>query len=75
MDLSTITPIAEFFTATGPYGLLAIIAVWFNRYQEKKDNEIREVYDKVIELAETQTQAITKVEAAVDALRHAIDRL
>ena len=75
MDPNAISTIAELLTATGPYGLVAILAWAFWRINEKKDRQLRALYDKVVELSEAQTAAITKMEAALVALKEAISDL
>jgi len=72
MDPSGISTIAEILTATGPYGLVALLAWAFWRVNEKKDRQLRALYDQVVALSEAQTAAITKVEAALVALKEAI---
>mgnify|MGYP001293448661 CR=1 FL=1 len=67
--------IAEMLKATGPYGLVAILGYGFWRVIEKKDKEVKELYEKVAQISEAQTAAITKVEAALLALREAIEEL
>ncbi len=67
--------IAEFLKATGPYGLVAVLGWAFWRVSEKKDKEVKDLYEKVAQISEAQTAAITKVEAALLALREAIDEL
>lgn len=69
------TTIAEFLKATGPYGIVAILGWAFWRVSKKKDQEMKELYEKVAQISEAQTSAITKVEAALLALREAIDEL
>ena len=67
--------IADFLKATGPYGIVAILGWGFWRVIEKKDQEVKALYEKVAQISEAQTSAITKVEAALIALREAIDEL
>ncbi len=66
--MDTFTSIADWLRASGPYGLVAVLgyAVW------KKDAQLRELFDKVAELGRSQTEAVTKVEAALVALKEAI---
>ncbi|MBK8009779.1 MAG: hypothetical protein IPK13_00365 [Deltaproteobacteria bacterium] len=45
----------------------------FWRVNEKKDRELKALHEKIVELAEAQTTAIVKVEAALVALRDAIE--
>jgi hypothetical protein len=47
----------------------------FWRINEKKDRELKLLSQKVLEMAEAQTYAITKVEAALVGLRGAIEEL
>ena len=75
MDPSAIAPIADVLSASSPYGVLVFLSWFLFRLQDKKDKEIRDLYQKVVELSEAQTAAITKVESALNALRDAIDRL
>jgi len=72
VDPSTISTIADLLAASGPYGLVCVLAWAFWRVNEKKDRQLRALYDQVVELSETQTAAITKVEAALVALKEAI---
>ncbi len=67
--------VAEFLKATGPYGLVAILGWAFWRINEKKDRELKSLSQKVVSMAEAQTAAITKVEAALVALKEAISNL
>ena len=73
--METYATIAEFLKATGPYGIVAILGWAFWRVGEKKDQEVKELYEKVAQISEAQVSAITKVEAALLALREAIDEL
>jgi hypothetical protein len=67
--------IAQMLQATGPYGLVAILGWAFWRVNEKKDRELKVLGEKVVAMAEAQTAAIIKVEAALVALRDAIEDL
>ncbi len=73
--MTTFAEIAEFLKASGPYGLVAVLGWAFWRVIEKKDYEVKELYEKVAQIAEAQILAISKVEAALVALREAIDEL
>ena len=44
----------------------------FWRVNEKKDRELKDLHATVVRMAEAQTSAITKVEAALVALKEAI---
>lgn len=69
------TSIASWLQATGPYGLVAVLGWAFWRINEKKDRELKALHEKIVVLAEAQTAAVIKVEAALVALRDAIDEL
>ncbi|MBK8482459.1 MAG: hypothetical protein IPL40_15050 [Proteobacteria bacterium] len=69
------TSVAAWLQATGPYGLVAVLGWAFWRVNEKKDRELKALHEKIVELAEAQTAAVIKVEAALVALRDAIDEL
>ncbi|MFW5739869.1 MAG: hypothetical protein ACOC1F_05845 [Myxococcota bacterium] len=73
MNPSGLATFAEILQATGPYGLVAILGWAFWRVNEKKDRELKALHEKIVELAEAQTTAIVKVEAALVALRDAIE--
>ena len=70
-----LTTIATWIEATGPYGLVAVLGWAFWRMNERKDAAIRELYEQVGELSRAQTAAITKMEAALVALKEAISEL
>ena len=72
MDPSSISTIAEVLAASGPYGFLAVLSIAYWKLSQKKDRQMRELFDRVLELSESQTAAITKVEAALVALKEAI---
>ncbi len=75
MDPSGFSTIAELLQATGPYGLVAILGWAFWRLSERKDRELKCLHERLLTMAEAQTAAITKVEAALVALREAIAEL
>jgi hypothetical protein len=60
--------IASFLKATGPYGLVSVLAWAFWRINEKKDRELKALHERMMSMAEEQTVAVTKVEAALVAL-------
>ena len=68
-----IPAIAAWLSATGPYGIVAVLGWAFWRTNEKKDAALRELCDKVAEMSRAQTQAVIKVEAALIALKGAIE--
>jgi hypothetical protein len=74
-DMNEFSTIATWLQATGPYGLVAVLGWAFWRINEKKDAALRELFDKVAEMGRAQTEAVTKVEAALVALKDAIEDL
>lgn len=75
MDPSAFTMIADFLKATGPYGLVALLGWAFWRLSERKDRQLQSLHERLVSMAEAQTAAITKVEAALVALKEAIVEL
>jgi hypothetical protein len=73
MNPSGLATFAEILQATGPYGLVAVLGWAFWRINEKKVRELKALHEKIVQLAEAQTAAIVKVEAALVALRDAIE--
>jgi hypothetical protein len=67
------TSVATWLQATGPYGLVAVLGWAFWRVNEKKDAALRELHDRLAEMCRAQTEAVTKVEAALVALKDAIE--
>jgi len=75
MEPDTISTFASILTATGPYGLVTVLAWAFWRVNEKKDKELKALHERMLTMAEEQTVAVTKVEAALVALKEAIEGL
>ena len=75
MDPGSVSTIAEVLMATGPYGLVAVLGWAFWRLSERKDRELKALHERLLSMAEAQTAAITKVEAALVALKEAIVEL
>ena len=67
--------IVTFLEATGPYGLVAILGWAFWKVNQQKDAALRELYERVAEMGRVQTEAMVKVEAALIALKGAIEEL
>lgn len=67
--------IANWLQATGPYGLVVVLGWGFWRINERKDAALRELYEQVAAMSRAQTEAVIKVEAALVALKHAIEDL
>ena len=72
MDPAIFSPFVSFLSASGPYGLVCVLGWAFWRINEKKDRELKLLSQKVVEMAQAQTSAITKVESALLALKDAI---
>lgn len=67
--------VAAWLQATGPYGIVAILGWAFWKVSQQKDAALRELYERVAEMGRAQTEAIVKVEAALVALKDAIEEL
>mgnify|MGYP000119513038 CR=1 FL=1 len=52
--MENFTSVATWLQATGPYGLVAVLGWAFWRVNEKKDAQLRELFDKVAVVAGTQ---------------------
>ncbi len=75
MDSENLAAIATVLEATTPYGIVAVLGWAYFKLAEKKDCEIKKLNQRVVALAEKQTAALIKVEAALVALRSAIEGL
>ena len=75
MEPSALTMIADVLKATGPYGLVAVLGWAFWRLSERKDRELKALHERLLSMSEVQTAAITKMEAALMALKEAISDL
>ena len=75
MESEMIAKIAQVLSATGLYGCLVVMGWAFWKSNEKKDNELRSIYHRLILITEAQTGALVKVEAALTSLKEAIERL
>ena len=72
MDSSQLSPIVDLIAQNGSYGLVAILGWAFWHLSRRKDAELKELYNRMMELSENQTAAIIKVESALVALKDAI---
>jgi hypothetical protein len=75
MDPSALASFAAILTATGPYGILVVAGMALWRINEAKDRQYKELSQQIINMASAQTEAVSKVEAALVALKNAIDDL
>ena len=72
---AVVSGIAAWLQATGPYGIVAILGWAFWKINERKDAALRELYERVAEMGRAQTEATVKVEAALVALKEAIEEM
>ena len=75
MDATGISTVAEILSATGPYGFLAILGAAYWKLTQKKDREMRELFDRVVKLAEAQTAAIYELKAVMRSLSQKASRV
>lgn len=75
MDSVNIGVIAEVLSATSPWGILAVLFIGYTKLQERKDKQIKELSNRLIELSERHVSALAKVESALVSLKEAIDRI
>jgi hypothetical protein len=75
LEPNVIKDIAAVLAATGPYGFIAVLGWAFVKTTERKDAELRSIYNKLVGLTEAQTAALTKVEHALVSLKEAIERI
>lgn len=73
--MNEFSDIANWLQATGPYVLVAILGWAFWRINERKDAALRELYERVAEMGRAQTEATVKVEAALLAIKEAIEEM
>jgi hypothetical protein len=74
MEPDSLSTVAQVLSATGPYGFVAVLSWALWRVLDRKDRQLRTVYDRLVQLSEVQAGALAKVEAALVALRQAIER-
>ena len=75
MEIALISSISEMLANTAPWGFIGLISWAFWRINERKDKQLVDMHRRLIELAEAQTFAMSKMESALVALRPAIDGL
>ena len=69
------SPAAQWFMASGPFGIVGILSYALWKINEKKDAALREIYERVAEMSATQTKAIVRMESALVKLKESIERL
>ena len=70
--MEELSAFAAFLKASGPYGFVVCLGYALWRINERKDAVLRELFDRIAEMGERQTEATVKMEAALVALREAI---
>ncbi|MCP4600767.1 MAG: hypothetical protein GY847_09585 [Proteobacteria bacterium] len=75
MDSASLAVIAEAMKTTAPWSILVFLGYYLYRMQEKKDRDTKTIYNRLIEIVENQTTALTKVESALCSLKKAVDGL
>jgi len=75
MELSLISSIAELLTTGTSWAFCGLLAWGFWRINERKDKQLVEMHQRLIEIAAAQTAAVSKMEAALVSLRTAIEGL
>ena len=73
--MNELTAIASWLKTTGSWGLVAVLGWSLWKLSDKKDASLRELYQEVVQLSRAQTEAVTKVEAALIALKDAIEAI
>lgn len=75
---SSLTQLIEALQAGGPYALSAILIIgWFFERKDRKEKEshLRTVYEKIVTLVEESTRANDRMQAALTALKDAIQAI
>ena len=75
MEPSMINDIAALLEASSPYGLLVFASWGLWSINKRKDAELKQLYEKLLNLSEGQISAITRVETALVDLRRVIERI
>ena len=75
MEIALISSISEMLANTAPWGFIGLMAWAFWRVNERKDKQLVEMHQRLIELSEAQISATVKMEAALVGLRTAIEGL
>ena len=75
MEPTMINEIAALLEASSPYGLLvmAIYGLWM--ITKRKDAELKQLYERLLNLSEVQVSAISRVETALVELKRVIERI
>jgi hypothetical protein len=73
--MDELSGIAAWLQVTGPYGIVAILGWAFWKINKRKYAVLRELFERVAEMGRAQTEAMVKVEAALVALKEAIEEM
>jgi len=73
--MDNIAAIANILEATSPFGFIALLAWGFWRVNDRKDKQLTAMHERLISIAEKQTEAMAKMESALVSLRSAIEGL
>lgn len=73
MDLTMASATAEILKAGSPWVMLVFMGWYLYRMQEKKDKDVKVIYNRLIDLVEKQTLFLGKVESALDALKKSVE--
>lgn len=74
MEQATYIAIANTLEALGPYGLVLFFAIVFWKMSERKDRELKAIYERFAQTTEEQTKAMIHVQAALVSVKDAIER-
>lgn len=74
-DLTVVKSLTDILTASGPWGLVAVLGWSFWRLSSRKEVEIKVLYDRFLELSQAQIESSLKVETALRDLKDFLSRL
>jgi hypothetical protein len=75
LEPSMMKVIADFLAASGMYGIVSILGIAYWKMATKKDDELRMIYNRLIELTQAQTAALVDVKGVLVSLKEAIERM
>ena len=68
----TLLEVTNMLQASGPWGLVAVLGWAFWRVQNRKDNEVKGLYERIGELCEKQISATIRMESSIKELTASI---
>lgn len=71
IDASSISTFVEVLSNSGPYGIAGVLA-WV---VYRKDQTLKSTNEKIVEMTEAQTAAITRVEGILTAMNVSINEI